>query len=362
VTRIPHVDQGAEWARLDDGGRRILLTEILAQVSRDALRSQGLDAVLRCIVDCLVARLPVAVASIILLDAEARHFVHEVAAGAFDLALPAELPWPVTVGAAGRCVRSGEPVLIDDVAHDIDYVPGHPSVRSEYLVPIRHGGRMQGVLNLESPRADLFTPAFCAVFDAIAEQIGGAIHLARVERELEASRRRIEELSMLDGLTGVGNRARFERALAKSWADAADSGAALAILRVDIDGFCALNEACGRPYGDDCLRELARQCQSLLRRDDDVAARLGDDQLVILLPGRDEASVQEEAERLRAAVESVRMNHPASPVSSHLTISVGASSCASVCNKPVEYLLRVADRALRQAKAEGGNRVVVLAA
>ncbi len=357
---VPPVDPDAEWARLDDAGRRILLTEILAQVSRDALRSQGLDAVLRCIVDCLVARLPVAVASIILLDTEGRHFVQEVVAGAFDLSLPSAFPWPVTVGAAGRCARSREAVLIDDVTRDSDYVPGHPSVRSEYLVPIRHGSRIHGVLNVESPRTDLFTPSFCAVFDAIAEQVGGAIHLARVERELESSRRRIEALSMLDSLTGVGNRARFERALSACWADALQQGGALALLRVDIDGFGALNEASGRFYGDECLRELARQCQALVCGGDDLVARVGDGQLVVLLPGRDAATARKCAANLRDAVAAVGMSHPASPLAAHVTVSVGVAACAAVCRQPMEYLTRIADRALHQAKAEGGNRVVVL--
>ena len=77
------------------------------------------------------------------------------------------------------------------------YIPGNHEVSSEYLVPIRHQGRMHGVLNLESPRGDFFTAEVCAVFDAIAEQIAGAIHVARLLRELEAANRKLKDLSML---------------------------------------------------------------------------------------------------------------------------------------------------------------------
>ena len=358
----PAADQQGDWARLDDAERRVLLTAILAQVSRDALRSQGLHAVLSSIVDCLVARLPVPVASIILLDAEGHHFEQEVVAGAFDLDLPTAFPWPVTVGAAGRCARSGEPVLIDDVRADADYVAGHPSVRSEYLVPIRHAGRVHGVLNLESTRADLFTPAFRAVFDAIAEQIAGAIHLALVERELESARRRLEQMSMCDAVTGLGNRHLFDRALAQGWAQARESSAAMALLRIDIDGFASLVETCGHAYGEDCLRELARQCRLLAAGEEDVAARLDSGQLALLLPRRDAAAARDCGERLRAAVAAVRMSHPASPQARHVTISVGIGVCAAVRTPLAEYLLRTADRALHQAHAEGGDRVVVLEA
>src|SRR5207342_3903392 len=146
------------WAERDGPGRRALLTEILAQVSREALQGEGVAAVLQSIVDCLLHRLPVAIASIILLNDEGTHFVQEVGSGELDLDVPVSGSWPVTIGASGRCVRSGRPQLIADVDHDPDYVPGNRAVRSEYLVPISHRERLLGVLNLESTRQDFFTP------------------------------------------------------------------------------------------------------------------------------------------------------------------------------------------------------------
>lgn len=358
VNEVPAEDQDRSWAGLDVLGRRILLTEILAQVSRDALRGQGLDAVLGSIVECLVRRLPVPVASIILLDAEGRNFVHEVAAGEFALDLPSAFPWPVTLGAAGRCARTGEPALIADVTSDPDYVPGHHAVQSEYLVPIRHADRVHGVLNLESTRSDLFTPEFRAVFDAIAEQIAGAIHLALVVRELEAARQRLEQLSMSDGLTGVANRHRFDQVLALRWARARDQATALALLRVDIDCFKALNDACGHLYGDECLRELARQCQAIAQGDDDLVARCGNQEIAVLLPGRGLRDARSLAERLRDSVSAVRMNHPASPVAAYVTVSIGIGACEPVRGQGMEHLIQATDEALCQAKAEGRNRVV----
>ena len=69
----------------DGSGQPAMLAEILAQVSREALQGEDLDAVLQRIVDCLVRRLPVAIASIILLDDDGTHFVQEVWAGELDL-------------------------------------------------------------------------------------------------------------------------------------------------------------------------------------------------------------------------------------------------------------------------------------
>ena len=126
------------WIERDASGRHAALTGILAQVSIEALQGETLEAILQRIVDCVTHRLPVTIASIILLNDERTHFVQEVWAGRIELDLPSGLPWPVTVGAAGRCARTGEAQLIADVQHDPDYVSGNREVSSEYLVPIRH--------------------------------------------------------------------------------------------------------------------------------------------------------------------------------------------------------------------------------
>ncbi len=199
-------------------GHEAALTAILAQVSREALQGDGLDEVLQHICDCLVRNLPVAIASIILLDEGGTTFVQEVWSGQLDLTPPAMANgWPVTMGAAGRCARLGTPQLIADVDSDPDYVPGNAAVRSEYLVPIRHRDRLHGVLNIESTRSDLFDDQVRAMFDAIADQVAGAIHLARLAAELEEANRKLEALSMSDGLTGIGNRRLFDRQLAAEW-------------------------------------------------------------------------------------------------------------------------------------------------
>ena len=171
-------------------GHEAALTAILAQVSREALQGDGIDDVLQRICDCLVRNLPVAIASISLLDEAGTTFEQEVWAGELDLMPPAlATGWPVTVGAAGRCAREGRPQLLVDVDSDPDYVPGNAAVRSEYLVPIRHRERVHGVLNIESTRVDLFDDGVRAMFDAIADQVAGAIHLARLAAELEEANR-----------------------------------------------------------------------------------------------------------------------------------------------------------------------------
>ena len=351
----------APWGE-GGSGRQVLPTEILARVSREALQGEGLDAVLRRIVDCLVQRLPVALASIILLNDEGSFFVNEVWAGELELDQPQLVPaWPVSVGAAGRCVRIGVAQLITDVDVDPDYVPGNLAVRAEYLVPIRHRTRLHGVLNIESTRADFFSPEVCAVFDAIADQVAGAIHLARIAGELETANRKLEQLSMSDGLTGIANRRCFDQRLAQEWARATREDLPLALLLVDADNFKALNDALGHLHGDECLRTLARLCSETVDGERDLLARYGGEELVVLLPGRDLRGARRLAERLRARIEAAALPHPDSAVAAHVTVSIGVAALAAAHMRTPERLILAADHALYAAKARGKNRVAGVA-
>lgn len=351
-------DQHPLWDERDAFGRHAMLTEILAQVSHEALQGDTLEAVLRAIVDCITRRLPVTIASIILLNEAGTHFVQEVWSGRMDLELPGGMPSPVTLGAAGRCARSGSTQLITDVKADPDYVPGSTEVSSEYLIPIRHRQRLHGVLNLESTCGDFFTQEVCKVFDAIAEQIAGAIHVTRLVRELELANRKLREISMIDGLTGIANRRCFDQRLAEVWNRHARTGESLALLMVDVDHFKALNDASGHLHGDECLREIARLCSESVRDDGDLVARYGGEELAVLLPGCELTHAVVVAEALRIAVRARAMPHPDSQVAPCVTVSIGVSAVRPDSRRSPDVLISAADAALYDAKANGRDSVM----
>jgi diguanylate cyclase (GGDEF)-like protein len=352
--------QALRWDGQDVPARRATLTRILVRISRDALQGASLDSLLKGICECLVAELPVAIASVILLDEANQSFVHEVYHGEWTQSpLAVAGNWPVSRGAAGRCARLGTAQLIADVEQDPDYVAGNALVRSEYLVPIRHGRRMHGVLNIESSRTDFFDTEACAVFDAVADLVAGAIHFARMADELQKANRKLEQLSMIDGLTGIANRRRFDQQMCMEWRRMAAEQRPLALLMVDADAFKPLNDVRGHLYGDECLRELARICGGFAEGEDDLVARFGGEELVLLLPGRDTDAAMAIAEALRVAVEAQALPHPASPVSAHVTVSVGVATTIPEVSRPPERLIASADRAMYAAKRQGRNRVCV---
>jgi diguanylate cyclase (GGDEF)-like protein len=351
---------GLPWDAQDAPARRATLTRILVRIAREALQGDDLESLLQGICNCRVTELPVPIASIILLDEPATHFVREVWAGELVLdPQPIATGWPVTRGAAGRCARLAQPQLILDVAVDADYVPGNPEVRSEYLVPIRHRERMHGVLNIECTRPEFLDAEACAVFDAVADVVAGAIHFARVADELTVANRKLELLSMSDGLTGIANRRRFDQQIAADWARLARERRPLALLIVDADAFKPLNDALGHLHGDECLRALAQLC-GRFAGEGDLVARFGGEELALLLPGCELARAGAIAATLRLAVAEAGMPHPASPVAPHVTVSVGVSACIPDAKSPPESLVAAADRAMYAAKQGGRNQVRVV--
>lgn len=346
------------WDAQDAPARQATLTRILIRISREALQGASLDSLMQGICDCLVAELPVAIVSVLLLDDDNTQFVHEVYAGEFTQSpLAVSGHWPVTVGAAGRCVKLGRPHLIRDTASDPDYVPGNATARSEYLVPIRHGRRLHGVLNLESARTDFFGPEACAVFDAVADLVAGAIHFARMADELTEANRKLERLSMRDPLTGIANRRHFDAHLAETWARQGRDGSPLALLLADADCFKALNDSAGHLRGDECLRLLARICERCAVDERDLVARYGGEEFVMLLPGRTLDDAIAHGEALRRAVEAEALPHPASPLAPHVTISVGVAALVPSADDSPEQLVAAADLAMYDAKTGGRNRV-----
>lgn len=351
------------WEEQGARARQTTLTRILIRISREALQGSSLDSMMQGICDCLVEELPIAIASVLLLDDDNTHFIHEVYSGEFTRSpLAVAGKWPITVGAAGRCVQLGRPHLIRDIANDPDYVPGNDTALSEYLVPIRHGRRLHGVLNLECARTDFFGPEACAVFDAVADLVAGAIHFARMADDLTAANSKLQRLSMRDGLTGIANRRQFDIHFAHIWARLAREGKPLALLLADADFFKALNDSGGHLRGDACLRVLAQICERFAADEHDLVARYGGEEFVLLLPGRTLEAAIAQGEALRRAVAEEALPHPASAVAPHVTISVGVSVMVPSSEISSMQLVAAADRALYDAKSGGRDRVAWCAA
>jgi diguanylate cyclase (GGDEF)-like protein len=169
-------------------------------------------------------------------------------------------------------------------------------------------------------------------------------------------RAKLENQSIRDGLTNLFNRHFLEIALERELQRSIRSGAPLALLMIDVDHFKTFNDLFGHEAGDLVLRELAGCLQSAVRVED-IVCRYGGEEFVILLPEITPERALEAAERLRQRVSTMRLEYRGEPLR-QISISLGLATYPDLADDAVE-LLRMADRALYQAKRAGRNQVHV---
>lgn len=177
--------------------------------------------------------------------------------------------------------------------------------------------------------------------------------------ELQEANQRLELLSITDGLTGLANRRHFDTTFEREWQRAIRQGSSLAVLMLDVDHFKHFNDHYGHPAGDECLRQVATILRSQIKRAGELAARYGGEEFVVLLPGVSAAQAEQTAERIRSALELLSLPHQASAVAQVVTLSAGVAVAQPLRGENPYGLLKNADEALYQAKAQGRNRVVI---
>jgi diguanylate cyclase (GGDEF)-like protein len=195
---------------------------------------------------------------------------------------------------------------------------------------------------------------------------GGAVRSAMVLRDVTARVRMeddlrtmaadLERLANSDPLTGLGNRRRFMEVLALEVERADRYGRQLSLVLLDLDRFKKVNDTWGHAAGDEVLKDAARALRSV-SRELDLPARLGGEELVLLLPETDGHGARVVAERVRERIRQARHDTPDGRTF-RVTASMGVASFGPDA-PTAETLLRLADEALYAAKRGGRNRVVV---
>ncbi len=168
---------------------------------------------------------------------------------------------------------------------------------------------------------------------------------------LEEVNHRLEELATTDALTGLCNRGHFESCGARQLAEARRRGASVGLVLADIDKFKAFNDRLGHAFGDQVLRHVATVFRSEVR-EGDLVARIGGEELVVLMPDATTSEAANAAERIRERLEAEVMQ----PSGERVTASFGVTSTEDV-DAELDLLLKAADDALYSSKREGRNRV-----
>lgn len=181
----------------------------------------------------------------------------------------------------------------------------------------------------------------------------------QAEEALQQANLELERLALIDSLTQIGNRRRFDSYLKREWKRLARSEQPLSLILCDVDYFKRYNDLYGHQQGDRCLQEVAQAMSRIVKRSADLACRYGGEEFALILPHTDRAGSIIVAELLQSEIYSLQLIHEDSEVSSFVTLSLGISSIIPNAAESPEILIQQADTALYQAKKQGRNQYCI---
>jgi diguanylate cyclase (GGDEF)-like protein len=171
--------------------------------------------------------------------------------------------------------------------------------------------------------------------------------------DLVRAAKQLEVLATTDPLTGLFNRRHLLSVMESEWSRFQRYYRPLTLLMVDIDHFKSVNDRFGHAVGDEAIKAVAEVCIRGKRKSDTVG-RIGGEEFAVLLPETPLTRARTVAERIRKRIENLA---PASNGVPPLTVSIGVAE-ASSSMAGAEALMKAADAALYQAKAQGRNRLM----
>jgi diguanylate cyclase (GGDEF)-like protein len=171
------------------------------------------------------------------------------------------------------------------------------------------------------------------ILNLLTEQADGAFKRMRLFDE-------VRSLSLTDELTGLANRRHMRLVLGPAFS-AAQRGAPLTVLLLDLDDFKQVNDRDGHLAGDRLLRQVAR-CLARQGRGSDLVVRFGGDEFLVIFPGGTRASAETFADRVHAELEPL------------VRFSCGVAEFATETTRNAEDLIGEADRELYRSKRARG--------
>ncbi|MCP4694155.1 MAG: diguanylate cyclase [Desulfobacterales bacterium] len=167
----------------------------------------------------------------------------------------------------------------------------------------------------------------------------------------------LQSLSERDGLTMIPNRRRFQEFLNTEWRRCSRNRSPISLSMIDIDYFKLYNDHYGHLAGDKCLKKVANAIAGCLYRPGDLAARYGGEEFSVVMSDTDLPGAIKLAERIDASIKELELPHADSPVSDHLTLSIGIGAMAPDARNTPEQLIQTADDSLYAAKNSGRDQI-----
>ncbi len=228
-----------------------------------------------------------------------------------------------------------------------------PEFRARYIIMLTGQSEQEDkVEGLELGADDYITKPFQSA--ELLARIRAGKRIVDLQKELIETNKRLELLSITDGLTRLYNHRHFQDELARAFDESQRYQRPLSLAIVDIDFFKKVNDAHGHAVGDEVLKAVANVFRESVRSTD-LVARYGGEEFAVIMPETvlDDAMVF--AEKIRAMIESTKMPTQAGELS--VTVSVGVASVPHSRIRAAKEVVVAADKALYRAKRSGRNQV-----
>ena len=179
-----------------------------------------------------------------------------------------------------------------------------------------------------------------------------------LEHKLRSSNQKLKNMAIVDSLTGIANRRKFDQKIQQEWLRLTREKAFLSLIMIDVDYFKLYNDSYGHQAGDDCLQQVAQAISRTVKRPADLVARYGGEEFAVILPSTDKTGATHVANSIKAAIEELNIPHTSSTVANRVTVSQGVATTIPNTDNLYESLICLADVALYEAKDRGRNSFV----
>lgn len=199
------------------------------------------------------------------------------------------------------------------------------------------------------------------VYSVVSPIIGsdGNIEKYTSIRQNITDKKRIEELSITDELTGLFNRRHFNEIIEKKFQTAKKNKSLFCFLLMDVDNFKKYNDFYGHQKGDFVLKEVSKAIKNI-NQVGYIAFRLGGEEFGAVYGAKDENEALAVAQKVCKSIEKLQIEHKENNASPFVSASVGvaiADFSQKNKNRSVDFIYKTADEALYRAKANGRNRI-----
>lgn len=222
---------------------------------------------------------------------------------------------------------------------------------SRMLVPLYRPDREDGA---KGPAGFLYAENSSGQSDALTEENRRFASIMALHAGIALEMAALREDASIDGLTRLYQRRFFDVASEKEWQRSSRHQRPVSILMMDLDGFKTMNDTYGHDAGDLILRRVSNLLKECSRKED-LVARYGGDELVVLLPETDETGCTSVAFRIQDHMK----NLPLPPELRTITASIGIATSPFNKAESIQQLLKYADLAMYEAKRQGGNKWIL---